>query len=140
MTWSLPILGHFLNSNFYRAFEDQHRGPRTLIRSRLWVYSPLVGPLANVHADINVLDPGCDRGGIVTRKVTDAGARIKQGKHGTLRVGNFDAQRDWGFAENYLEAMWAMLQHNRADAYVIVTGRTTTMPDANMERVDKASM
>ena len=63
----------------------------------------------------------------VTRKVTDAVARIKQGKQKELRLGNIDAQRDWGFAGDYVEAMWLMLQQNTADDYVIATGMTTTV-------------
>lgn len=63
----------------------------------------------------------------VTRKVTDAVARIKLGKQKELRLGNIDAQRDWGFAGDYVEAMWLMLQHDRADDFVIATGRTTTV-------------
>jgi GDPmannose 4,6-dehydratase len=65
----------------------------------------------------------------VTRKVTDAVARIKLGKQKELRLGNIDAKRDWGFAGDYVEAMWLMLQQERADDYVIATGRTTTVRD-----------
>ena len=65
----------------------------------------------------------------VTRKVTDAVARIKLGKSKELRLGNIDARRDWGFAGDYVEAMWLMLQQERADDYVIATGRTTTVRD-----------
>lgn len=63
----------------------------------------------------------------VTRKVTDAVARIKQGKQKELRLGNIDAQRDWGFAGDYVDAMWLMLQQETADDYVIATGLTTTV-------------
>jgi GDPmannose 4,6-dehydratase len=65
----------------------------------------------------------------VTRKVTDAVARIKQGKQKELRLGNIDAKRDWGFAGDYVEAMWLMLQQETADDYVIATGLTTTVRD-----------
>lgn len=65
----------------------------------------------------------------VTRKVTDAVARIKQGKQKELRLGNIDAKRDWGFAGDYVEAMWLMLQQDTADDYVIATGLTTTVRD-----------
>jgi GDPmannose 4,6-dehydratase len=58
----------------------------------------------------------------VTRKVTDAVARIKLGLTDTLMLGNLDAQRDWGFAGDYVEAMWMMLQQPLADDYVIATG------------------
>jgi GDPmannose 4,6-dehydratase len=63
----------------------------------------------------------------VTRKVTDAAARIAQGKQKELRLGNIDAQRDWGFAGDYVDAMWRMLQQDRGGDYVIATGRTTTV-------------
>jgi len=65
----------------------------------------------------------------VTRKVSDAVARIKQGKQKELRLGNIDAKRDWGFAGDYVEAMWLMLQQDTADDYVIATGLTTTVRD-----------
>ena len=65
----------------------------------------------------------------VTRKVTDAVARIKLGKQKELRLGNIDAKRDWGFAGDYVEAMWQMLQQPEADDYVIATGVTTTVRD-----------
>lgn len=63
----------------------------------------------------------------VTRKVTDAVARIKLGRQNELRLGNIDARRDWGFAGDYVEAMWRMLQQPAPDDYVIATGRTTTV-------------
>ena len=63
----------------------------------------------------------------VTRKVTDAAARIKLGKQKELRLGNIDARRDWGFAGDYVEAMWLMLQQDKPDDYVIATGVTTTV-------------
>jgi GDPmannose 4,6-dehydratase len=65
----------------------------------------------------------------VTRKVTDAVARIKLGKQTELRLGNIDSKRDWGFAGDYVEAMWLMLQQDRPDDYVIATGVTTTVRD-----------
>ena len=58
----------------------------------------------------------------VTRKVSDGVARIKLGRTDTLSLGNLDAQRDWGFAGDYVQAMWLMLQQARADDYVIATG------------------
>jgi len=60
----------------------------------------------------------------VTRKVTDGVARIKLGLAGSLALGNLDAQRDWGFAGDYVRAMWLMLQQDRADDYVIATGES----------------
>lgn len=65
----------------------------------------------------------------VTRKVTDAVARIKLGCQNDLHLGNIDAKRDWGFAGDYVEAMWMMLQQDKADDYVVATGRTTTVRD-----------
>ena len=60
----------------------------------------------------------------VTRKVTDGVARIKLGLATSLGLGNLDAQRDWGFAGDYVRAMWLMLQQDKADDYVIATGQT----------------
>lgn len=60
----------------------------------------------------------------VTRKVTDGVARIKTGKADELRLGNLDAKRDWGFAGDYVQAMWLMLQQSEPDDYVIATGLT----------------
>jgi GDPmannose 4,6-dehydratase len=60
----------------------------------------------------------------VTRKVTDAVARIKLGLGREVRLGNLDARRDWGFAGDYVDAMWRMLQQEHAEDYVIGTGRT----------------
>ena len=60
----------------------------------------------------------------VTRKITRAVARIKHGVQDKLYLGNLDAKRDWGFAGDYVEAMWRMLQHDRPDDYVVATGET----------------
>jgi len=60
----------------------------------------------------------------VTRKVTDAVARIKLGKATEVRLGNVEARRDWGFAGDYVRAMWLMLQQDEPDDYVIATGST----------------
>lgn len=65
----------------------------------------------------------------VTRKVTDAVARIKRGMQKELRLGNVDAKRDWGFAGDYVEAMWLMTQQASGDDYVVATGMTTTVRD-----------
>ncbi|MCL5801864.1 MAG: GDP-mannose 4,6-dehydratase [Gammaproteobacteria bacterium] len=86
----------------------------------------------NIHASSGILfNHESPLRGIefVTRKVTDAVARIKQGKQKELRLGNIDAQRDWGFAGDYVEAMWLMLQQEKPDDYVVATGRTTTVRD-----------
>ena len=63
----------------------------------------------------------------VTRKVTDAVARIKLGQQKEVRLGNLEARRDWGFAGDYVEAMWMMLQDDEPDDYVIGTGDTRTV-------------
>ena len=60
----------------------------------------------------------------MTRKVTDAAARIKLGLAKEVRLGNLDARRDWGFAGDYVDAMWRMLQPDTPEDYVIGTGHT----------------
>jgi GDPmannose 4,6-dehydratase len=65
----------------------------------------------------------------VTRKVTDAVARIKRGLQSELRLGNLEARRDWGFAGDYVRAMWLMLQQDDPDDYVIGTGHTCSVRD-----------
>ncbi len=65
----------------------------------------------------------------VTRKITDAAARIKLGKLDTLELGNLDAKRDWGYAREYVEGMWRMLQAALPETYVLATGRTESVRD-----------
>jgi GDPmannose 4,6-dehydratase len=65
----------------------------------------------------------------VTRKVTDGVARIKLGLQDKLKLGNLDAKRDWGFAGDYVQAMWLMLQQDRPDDYVIATGISHSVRD-----------
>ncbi|MGA7746203.1 MAG: GDP-mannose 4,6-dehydratase [Candidatus Aquilonibacter sp.] len=65
----------------------------------------------------------------VTRKITDGVARIKLGLAKELRLGNLDSQRDWGFAGDYVRAMWLMLQQDTADDFVVATGRTHSVRD-----------
>jgi GDPmannose 4,6-dehydratase len=65
----------------------------------------------------------------VTRKVTDAVARIKLGRQKELRLGNIDAKRDWGYAGDYVDAMWRMLQQDEPGDYVVATGVSTTVRD-----------
>ena len=65
----------------------------------------------------------------VTRKISSGVARIKLGKQDKLRLGNLDAKRDWGFAGDYVDAMWRMLQQDVADDYVIATGRNASVRD-----------
>ena len=63
----------------------------------------------------------------VTRKITHAVASIKQGKKEKLVLGNMDAKRDWGYAKDYVEGMWRMLQHEKADDYILSMGETHTV-------------
>jgi len=65
----------------------------------------------------------------VTRKVSHAAACIKLGRQKELRLGNIDVKRDWGFAGDYVEAMWLMLQQAKGDDFVVATGATTTVRD-----------
>lgn len=65
----------------------------------------------------------------VTRKITDSVAKIKLGKLDILSLGNLDAKRDWGFAKEYVEGMWRMLQADESDTFVLATNRTETVRD-----------
>ena len=65
----------------------------------------------------------------VTRKITDTVAKIKLGKQDLLELGNIDAKRDWGFAKEYVEGMWRMLQADQPDTFVLATNRTETVRD-----------
>jgi GDPmannose 4,6-dehydratase len=65
----------------------------------------------------------------VTRKITDSVAKIKLGKLDVLELGNIDAKRDWGYAKDYVEGMWLMLQADKPDSYVLGTNRTETVRD-----------
>jgi len=65
----------------------------------------------------------------VTRKISRAAARIKMGLQTELKLGNLDAKRDWGFAGDYAQAMWLMLQHDTPDDYVIATGETYSVKE-----------
>ena len=76
----------------------------------------------------------------VTRKITMAAARIKLGIQDTLFLGNLDAKRDWGFAGDYVEAMWMMLQQDSPDDYVIATGETHTVREWLEQVFDLANL
>lgn len=65
----------------------------------------------------------------VTRKITHAAAMIKNGKQEVLELGNLNAKRDWGYAADYVEGMWRMLQANEPDTFVLATNKTTTVRD-----------
>ncbi len=76
----------------------------------------------------------------VTRKITMALARIKMGFQKKLYLGNLDAKRDWGFAGDYVEAMWLMLQQPKADDFVIATGETHSVREFLQEAFDHAKL
>jgi GDPmannose 4,6-dehydratase len=76
----------------------------------------------------------------VTRKITDAVARIALGQEKPLELGNLDAQRDWGFARDYVEGMWRMLQHVAPETFVLATGRhesVRTFVEMAFRRIDR---
>jgi GDPmannose 4,6-dehydratase len=98
--------GHWLTVN-YRESHGMHASSGILFNHE----SPLRGPE------------------FVTRKISMGVARIKLGRQDKLRLGNLDAKRDWGFAGDYVEAMWLMLQQAKPDDFVIATGVTTTVRD-----------
>jgi GDPmannose 4,6-dehydratase len=76
----------------------------------------------------------------VTRKVTRAVARIKLGRQKVLQLGNLDAYRDWGFAGDYVEAMWMMLQQGKPDDYVVATGETHSVREFVERTFDLAGL
>ncbi|MCC2308730.1 GDP-mannose 4,6-dehydratase [Cellulomonas chengniuliangii] len=95
------VFGHYMTIN-YRESYGMHASSGILFNHE----SPRRGPE------------------FVTRKVTQAVARIKLGLQDDITMGNLDAKRDWGFAGDYVEAMWRMLQQDEADDYVVATGET----------------
>jgi GDPmannose 4,6-dehydratase len=76
----------------------------------------------------------------VTRKITWHAAAIKLGRASEVRLGNLDASRDWGYAKDYVEAMWLMLQQDRADDYVIATGVTHTVRECAELAFDRVGL
>ncbi len=98
------VYGHFITVN-YRESYDLHASS---------------GILFNHESERRGLE-------FVTRKVTWHAAAIKHGKRDKLYLGNLDAQRDWGYAKDYVEAMWLMLQQDKAEDYVIATNKTNTV-------------
>ena len=95
------VFGHYMTIN-YRESYGMHASSGILFNHE----SPRRGPE------------------FVTRKVTQAVARISLGLQDDIALGNLDAKRDWGFAGDYVEAMWRMLQQHEADDYVVATGET----------------
>ena len=94
-----------------------------------------------IHASSGILfnHEGPRRGlEFVTRKVTNAVARIKLGLQDSITLGNLDSSRDWGYAGDYVEAMWMMLQQDEPDDYVIATGETHTIRELLERRVHAA--
>ena len=100
------VFGHYMTIN-YRESYGMHASSGILFNHE----SPRRGPE------------------FVTRKVTQAVARIKLGLQDHVTLGNLDAKRDWGFAGDYVEAMWLMLQQDTADDYVVATGETHSIRD-----------
>ena len=97
----------------------------------------------NLHASSGILfNHESPRRGetFVTRKITLAAARIKLGMQDKLRLGNLDARRDWGFAGDYVKAMWLMLQQQNPGDYVIATGETHTVREFLEEVFDYAEL
>lgn len=97
----------------------------------------------NLHASSGILfNHESPRRGLefVTRKVTDGVARIKLGLANELRMGNLDAQRDWGFAGDYVHAMWLMLQQDTPDDYVVATGETHTVKELVQLSFDRVGL
>jgi len=97
----------------------------------------------NMHASSGILfNHESPRRGLefVTRKITDGVARIKLGLAGKLALGNLDAERDWGFAGDYVRAMWLMLQQDQPDNYVIATGISHSVRDFVMTAFESVDL
>ena len=97
----------------------------------------------NLHATSGILfNHESPRRGLefVTRKITWHAAAIKHGAVKELALGNLDAERDWGYAKDYVEAMWLMLQQDKADDYVIATGQTHTVRECVEIAFDEAGI
>ncbi|MEO3933835.1 GDP-mannose 4,6-dehydratase [Micrococcaceae bacterium Sec7.4] len=111
------VFGHYMTIN-YRESYGMHASSGILFNHE----SPRRGPE------------------FVTRKVSMAVARIKLGLQDEIVLGNLDAKRDWGFAGDYVEAMWLMLQQDQADDYVISTGETHSIEELLQEAFDAAGL
>ncbi|HEV7750784.1 MAG TPA: GDP-mannose 4,6-dehydratase [Baekduia sp.] len=97
----------------------------------------------NLHATSGILfNHESPRRGLefVTRKITWHAAAIKYGLRDHMSLGNLDAERDWGYAKDFVEAMWLMLQQDKADDYVIATGRTNTVRQCVEIALDEAGL
>ncbi len=111
------VYGHFITVN-YRESYDLHATS---------------GILFNHESERRGLE-------FVTRKITWHAAAIKHGLVEKMELGNLDAQRDWGYAKDYVEAMWLMLQQDKADDYVIATGKTHTVRECVQVALDEAGL
>lgn len=100
------LYGHWITVNYRESF-GMHASSGILFNHE--------GPLRGIE--------------FVTRKVTDGVARIKLGMQTQLRMGNLDAKRDWGHAQDYVRAMWMMLQRDEPGDFVIATGRSCSVRD-----------
>ncbi len=100
------LYGHWITVNYREAYE-------------LYAVS---GILFNHESPLRGLD-------FVTKKITSSLAQIKRGEKRTLSLGNVDAKRDWGFAGDYVEGMWMMLQQDEPDTFVLATGKTNSVRD-----------
>jgi GDPmannose 4,6-dehydratase len=109
--------GHFITVN-YRESYDLHASSGILFNHE--------GPRRGLE--------------FVTRKITWHAAAIRLGLIDTLHLGNLDAERDWGYAKDYVEAMWLMLQQDRAEDYVIATGVTHSVRDCVEVAFDQAGL
>jgi GDPmannose 4,6-dehydratase len=97
----------------------------------------------NLHATSGILfNHESPRRGLefVTRKITWHAAAIRHGLRDHMSLGNLDAERDWGYAKDFVEAMWLMLQQDKADDYVIATGRTNTVRQCVEIALDEAGL
>src|ERR1700743_2912663 len=96
-----------------------------------------------LHASSGILfNHESERRGLefVTRKITWHAAAIKHGKLAKLELGNLESEQDWGYAKDYVEAMWLMLQQDKADDYVIATGKTNTVRECVEIAFDEAGL
>jgi GDPmannose 4,6-dehydratase len=135
------------NTKFYQASTSEMYGDNSCApQSETTIFSPVspyaCAKVAAHHLVINyrkaydlftcsgiLFNHESERRGeqFVTRKITKAAARIKLGLQNELRLGNLEAKRDWGYAKEYVEAMWMMMQHKTPDDYVIGTGKTNSI-------------
>ena len=115
-----------IETKFYQASTSEMYGSTPPPQNELSLFAP------RIHATNGILfNHESPRRGetFVTRKITMAAARIKLGLQEKLYLGNLDAVRDWGYAKEYVESMWLMLQQEKPDDYVVATGEGATVRD-----------